>query len=160
MDPGSACDLMRRYMMPLKDHGYKIGAPSTTQGDGGIQWMKEFRDTCPDVWQKIDWSTLHFYEVKFEWFTGWVNQWHEEFGKDIIITEMAAHSFGGSKQLDPEGVKQFSQQVADYVAKTPWILSVAWTGYDKSDDWVNKMVNGDGSPNDLFQTFASVITGQ
>lgn len=109
---------MRRYQVPLKEHNFKIGAPATTYGPTGFEWMRQFKQTCPDVWEAIDFSTIHFYEVKFEWFRDFIEKWHKEFKKDILITEIAAHSFGGSGQLDQAGVAHFMKQAVAYAMKT------------------------------------------
>ena len=87
MSPAEACHLFRSYIVPLKDDdGWTIIGPSTTSAPDGKVWMKKFRDTCPDVWNKIDADSVHYYGTDPNTAVEYIQDWHRTFKRDIYVS--------------------------------------------------------------------------
>ena len=108
MTPERAAWLIRMYMIPLKNkHGRKIIGPSAANGPSAIAWYvvdsldvvrtvadalhlykyKELRKIAPDVDNSFTAHNLHYYGLDPALVIKWMQDWHNEFGKDIWLTE-------------------------------------------------------------------------
>lgn len=157
MSPRRACELQRQYQIPLKEqHGFAVGSPGVANGDTGLKWMKEFQSTCPDVFEKLDFVAGHYYDTSIDGFKRWMTTL-SGFGKPILITELAAYSFSGRRQMDVGGVSGFMKQAVGWAVGNDKILGVGWTGLGNNDIGnANKFFGNNGKPNSLFNTFVGL----
>jgi len=124
LNPEEAAALWRQYMAPLRSKGYQLGSPAMSSNPNGTTWTQNFVKTCPDcTW---DFTCIHWYDMKFENFTTYVNKWHDDFKKDIWITEFALHNFNDiNDQPTTQQIYDFHVQVAQWVKTVDWIVMVA-----------------------------------
>lgn len=154
ISPSETCELFRQYIMPLKDEdGWKIIGPSTNGGGDGFDWMKEFQAKCPDVWSKIDYSSLHWYGTDPKRAIAYFTKWYETFKQPIYITETACMNYDGTAPPTLQQAYNFVKEVNQWAQDTPFVTGIAFYGAMKSlnINSVNRLATGAGNPSDLFQ---------
>lgn len=158
MNPDQACQLFRQYLIPLKDEdGWKIIGASTNGAPDGIQWMKQFKSKCSDVYEKIDADSLHFYGTDPQKAIQYFQEWHNTFQKPIFITETACMNYDGSQTPNQSQANNFVKEVNQFAQKTDWIKGIAFYGIMKqlNINAVNRLASSGGSPTSLFETWVS-----
>ncbi|CAO1630162.1 unnamed protein product [Sympodiomycopsis kandeliae] len=156
MSPQRACQLVRQYQLPLKkNYDYIIGSPSTANGPTGVQWMQDYKKTCPDVWEQTDFLTAHYYDTTLDGFKEWIKTL-TKFDKPILITELAAYSFSGRAQFDRHGVSDFLQKAVSWAVEQDDIIGVGWSGFLTDQMPTNKFFTDSGKPNALFQQYQNI----
>ena len=165
MSPQAACDLMRKYLIPLKnDHGFRIVGPAVVTLEG--PWYGNFKKACPDVHDKIDALPVHIYAGMAGPAIKQMENYHQAHGKPLLITEMACHSFyvtSSNPVCKNSGqAAQFMQQISSWAKNTEWMLSVAPFGLFKDNlpDGLasfNKLSDGNGNPTWMWDTFVKNI---
>lgn len=154
MSPEDACDLFEQYLVPLKDQsGWKIIGASTNGAANGLDWTKEFKSLCPDVYQKIDFDSVHFYGTDPAKAIAYFEKWHETFGKPLYITETACMNYDGSADPNLGQAYAFVKQVNDWAQKTSWVKGLAFYGVMEklNINSVNRLATSGGQPTNLFQ---------
>lgn len=138
-----------------EQHGFVVGSPAVANGPAGLKWMQEFQSSCPDVFNKLDFVSAHYYDTSLDGFKDWINTL-AKFNKPILITELAAYSFSGRPQMDQGGVNNFMKEAVGWAVNNDQILGVGWTGFMNELSPTNKLFTGNGSPNALFQQYLSI----
>lgn len=156
MSPQRACQLQRQYQIPLKQqHGYIVGSPAVANGPAGLKWMQQFKSSCPDVFNQLDFIAVHYYDTTLDGFKDWVNTLGK-FDKPLLITELAAFSFSGRAQMNAGQVAGFMKQAVGWAVDNDQILGVGWTGFMDQLSSTNKLFSGNGSPNQLFNEYLQI----
>lgn len=153
MSPQRACQLQRQYQIPLKQkHGYVVGSPAVANGPAGEKWMNEFKSSCPDVFNELDFIAVHYYDTSLDGFKDWIHTL-SKFGKPMLVTELAAYSFSGHAQMNSGQVAGFMKEAISWIMDNDQILGVGWTGFMNQLGGVNKLFSGNGLPNQLFNEY-------
>lgn len=157
MDVSEGCNLMRKYVVPLKEKGYYIVSPATSSAPSGLDWMKDFRSSCSDVWDKVDAVAIHYYDVSTSGFKKYVTKWHNEFKKPIWVTEYACQNFNGGSQCSESHAQQFHEEMANWFDSQSYVQAYAPFGIMMNMQGVsgtNRLTDGK-RPNDLFRSIAN-----
>ncbi|PWO00104.1 hypothetical protein FA09DRAFT_336934 [Tilletiopsis washingtonensis] len=160
MSPQATCDLMRKYQVPLKDnHGYYLMGPSTSSNPNGLNdWYPKFRKACPDVLDKLDAISLHWYDVKLSDFKKYIQDWVDAFDKDVWVTEYACQNFNGGAQCTKDEAWAFHQGAVEFMDAHPRV--VGYSAFSTMQNLqgvaeVNRMSVG-SQPNALFRLYAGL----
>lgn len=148
--------IWRERLGPLKGQGYRLISHSTNQNDDGLQWHRDFRSQCPDCESQIDLYSVHWYGTDAQQFKDYLTRFHDEFGKNLVVTEFAYTDW---VNMSPNGddVRNFMTDTMAWMDGQDFIEGYFWFGA-----WPNmpggvpqadSIVNGDGSPNDLGNTY-------
>lgn len=157
MGVSEGCNLMRKYVVPLKEKGYYIVSPATSSAPSGLDWMKDFRSSCSDVWDKIDAVAIHYYDVSTSNFKKYVTKWYKEFQKPIWVTEYACQNFNGGPQCSKGHAQQFHEEMALWFDNQSYVQAYAPFGIMMNMQGVsgtNRLTDGK-HPNDLFRRIAN-----
>jgi len=150
MDVGGAIALWRRAFQPLKARGYRLGSAAPTSAPNGKTWLQDFKNGCPDC--TVDFLALHYYDTTTEGFINYMTDFHNTFGLNIWVTEVACQSFVGGAQCDMGQIYNFIGTLLDWMDSTPWIERYSFFGTMRdmtNVNTLNRMMNDDGTPNDL-----------
>lgn len=153
MSEGDACNLFRQYIVPLKDQdGWSIIGASTNGAPQGIDWMKNFKSQCADVWNKIDADSLHFYGTDPSKAIDYFKQWHDTFGKPVFITETSCMNYDGTSAPNLGQAYNYIKSVNQFAHETDWVKGIAFYGVMEQINInpVNRLSTSSGSPTDLF----------
>ncbi|KAL3150709.1 hypothetical protein ABBQ32_000496 [Trebouxia sp. C0010 RCD-2024] len=128
VDPVTAAGLWPRLMSKFVPMGIQLIAPSPIDcaGDGNCHnvgtaagWLTQFRDTLnkntPGAWDAIHALNYHTYAKDLGSIQSATSKLHQQFGKPIWITEIAA---GGGASMDAN--------IALMEAFVPWANSQSW----------------------------------
>lgn len=158
MTPEEGCNLMRDNVIPLKQHGYYIVSPVTTNAPNGIEWMDQFRGNCSDVFDNIDAMALHYYDTNATNFREYVNRWHDRYNRPIWVTEYACQDFNGGPQCSQSQTNQFQVEMAHWFDQQDFIEAYAPFGVMRNMQGVdnsNRLTNND-RPNTLYDAISNV----
>lgn len=157
MSAEATCSLMKKYMMPLADQGWYLIGPSTTSAPDGLEkWYPQFKKACPDVFERLDAISLHYYDVKISDFKNYVTKWHQQTGKPVIITEFACQNFNGGAQCSKGQAAEMMKEMSDWFNQQEFVLGYAPFGTMQNLQGVaevNRLSQG-SNPTTLFRTFA------
>ncbi|KDN43784.1 glycoside hydrolase family 128 protein, partial [Tilletiaria anomala UBC 951] len=154
MTPAEACDLYRKYIIPLKDEdGWYLIGPSTTSAPDGKKWTKEFKKSCPDVYRKIDADAVHYYGTNPDTAIKYIKDWHQTFGKDIWITEIGCMNFDGSGPPTLGQAYDFLKRTSNFADDADYVKGYAYYAVlEKLNiNPVNRLSTVTGNPTDLFK---------
>jgi Glycosyl hydrolase catalytic core len=162
MTPGEACDLFRKYIMPLKtESGWSIIGPSTTSAPDGKTWMQSFKKSCPDVYDNIDYDSVHYYGTSSDNAIKYVSDWFNTFKKPIWITEIADMNYDGTSSPSQSEVYKFGEAVMKYVAGADYILGVAWYAPIPENQInivkFNALSQSNGAASNLWHTLSALL---
>jgi len=158
MSPMEGCQLMRKYISPLKQHGFYVVSPVTTSAPNGVKWMNQFKNMCPDVWNTIDAVAVHYYDTSVSKFKNYVNEWHNRFQKPIWVTEYACQNFNGGQQCSKDDATKFHLTMARWFDNQPYVEAYAPFGVMQNMGnvaSVNQLAQG-SQPSTLYQQVTSV----
>jgi len=118
VDEGTGAAWWRQYLLPLRNKGYYLISPSTTNAPSGMTWMQNWWGQLADS-EKPDGIAIHWYGTSFSDFSGYVGYVQSLFpGKDIWITEFACTDFSYQTTCD---VGAFAPQAATFIDNNPVI---------------------------------------
>jgi O-glycosyl hydrolase len=158
MSPQDGVTLWNRSIRPLKKkYGMRLVSPATTCGPDGLKWQQEFFKACGGDCD-VDVIALHWYNNNLNDFKARLNAYHQAFPKfPIWVTEFAAHSFNGGRQLSASEVREFMREAIAWMETQTWIERFFWFGaMPDIPDGVgtqNQLMAHDGKPNDLGAQF-------
>jgi hypothetical protein len=156
MDPYYAAQVYRENLTPLVSQGYRLGSPATTNGPDGIAWMRTFMGACQDC--QISFMCAHWYGTRVEDLQAHLELYHNEFGRNVWLTEYACQNFGGGAQCSPDQVWDFERRSSEWMDNTPWIERYSWFGalHNMNNvNYANQILGGNGQPNDLGWQYIS-----
>jgi len=145
MDVGAGVSFWNQYVKPIQNMGKKVTSPATSSNLNGLVWVKQFKQQCNCDWE---YTAIHWYDTTFEKFQKYCNDWHDAFGKDIIITEFALQNFNGGGQPSLDEVYAFFSQAIPWLESTPWIIGYAPFGFMAPPTGIQpnmNLLNGGGS---------------
>ncbi|KAJ7095212.1 glycosyl hydrolase catalytic core-domain-containing protein [Mycena belliarum] len=156
MDPHSAIQLWRQYMMPLAKKGYTLISPAMSSRPNGKDWMKTFMSQCGDDCA-ISGIATHYYGVNIEEFKAYVTYWHDTYHLPVYVTEYADQNFDGGPQASMNEIWAFMTAATQWMDQQSWVKAHCWFGAMQGMDNVNplnKLMNDAGTgPNDLGNYF-------
>ena len=156
MSPQDGCTLIEKYLMPLKEKGWYLMGPSTTNAPDGKTWYQNFQKACPDTFNKLDSIAIHYYGTSSNDFKQYLQDWHQTFGKDIWVTEFACQNFNGGAQCNKDQTNAFATEVADFMNQQDWVKGWAPFAVIQNLQGVaetQRLSNGN-NPTSLFRTYA------
>lgn len=158
MSEGTACSLMREYILPLKDHDYYVVSPVTTNAPSGKKWMQNFRESCSDVWDNINAVAVHFYGTNTTEFKDYVVDWHQTFNKPVWVTEYACQNFNGGDQCSDSKVFNFHMEMSVWFDEQDFVEAYAPFGVMQNMQDVNtaNQLVENGNPNLMFNTLSGL----
>ncbi|KIJ53573.1 glycoside hydrolase family 128 protein [Sphaerobolus stellatus SS14] len=124
MPPKEAAELWKKYIMPLRRFGVRLGAPAVTSAEFGRQWLRDFF-ACGGC--EVDFLSLHWYGDSIGAFYDYVWSMHGEFGKPVWITEFASTS------SDDAAVQDFMRQTIQYLDTLDFVERYSWFGGFRQD---------------------------
>jgi hypothetical protein len=144
-------EIWRQYLAPLKGQGYRLISHSTNQAEDGFAWHQEFKDKCGDCYDQTDAYSVHWYGTDAQQFKDYMVRFHDQFGKNLIVTEFAYTDWVSEPSAD--AVRAFMTDTIDWMDQQEWIEGYMWFGMWPGArggvSGATSMVNGDASPNDL-----------
>jgi hypothetical protein len=157
MSPKDAVTLWNRSIRPLKKQGMRLVSPATTCGPAGLKWQQDFFKACGGKCD-VDVVALHWYNNNLNDFKTRVTAYHKAFpDMPLWITEMAAHSFNGGRQLSSSEVQQFMKDAMAWMDSQSYIERYFWFGaMPNMPDGVgsqNQLMGSDHKPNKLGAQF-------
>ncbi|KAF8306382.1 hypothetical protein DL93DRAFT_2065515, partial [Clavulina sp. PMI_390] len=146
--------LWNKYIRVMKKQGYTLISPSVTSGNDGIAWLKQFYAQCGGGNHcDVDFTAMHYYGTSVNDFISWAEKFHALGNGKVWVTEIACQNFGGKGgQCNKAQVYAFMDGVTSWMKKQSWIGSYFFFGLFEdmyNVNPLNRMVNGDGTPNDL-----------
>ncbi|KAF8919269.1 hypothetical protein CPB85DRAFT_1278314 [Mucidula mucida] len=154
MTPDHAVELWWKYMEPQRANGHKLISPAVSGSPEGFEWMKEFFAKCDGC--HIDMVATHWYDVKSADFITYQEQYHDQFGLPIIVTEFACQNFNGGAQCSSGDIWDFMTTVTSWMDGTDWIANYCYFGamHDMFNvNYDNQLMASDGTPNALGWRF-------
>lgn len=113
MSPGDAVNFWRQVMHPYGSRGHLLVAPAPTNGNRGIQWMRDFMAQCQGC--KVDFTAVHWYGTDKQQFMDHVQMYRNTFGRRTMVTEFACQNFGGGAQCSPSEIQDFMRTVTNWM---------------------------------------------
>ncbi|SAM85417.1 uncharacterized protein UBRO_07381 [Ustilago bromivora] len=157
MSPQDGCKLIEEYLLPLKQKGWYLVGPSTTNAPDGKVWYQNFKKACPDTFNKLDSIAIHYYGTSSDDFKQYLQDWHQTFGKDIWVTEVACQDFSGkNNQCSKEESTAFANGIATFMNAQDWVKGFAPFAVIQNLQGVSetqRLSNGN-NPTQLFRTYA------
>lgn len=117
LDAGSACQLWKDHVAPLKNQGYRLISPATTSAPNGKVWMQDFFGHGCDA----DVVALHWYDIDADAFIAYVQDFHNTFGKNIWVTEYACQNFNGGAQCSRDKTFAFHDKVTKWMESQDFV---------------------------------------
>lgn len=153
------------YVVPFQEgksggRKWKISHPSTTGSGNGLQWLRDFNQSCYKIDKEngcpIDFIAAHWYG-NFDGLAGWLGTLDEFYNTNssrsqplkIWVTEM------GLPQQDAEATVAMMNQSLPYLDKLDYVERYSWFGAFRTDDaneWTGDGValfDGDGGLTEL-----------
>lgn len=157
ISPQDGCKLIEEYLLPLKEKGWYLMGPSTTNAPDGKTWYQNFQKTCPDTFNKLDSIAIHYYGTSSDDFKQYLQDWYKTFGKDIWVTEFSCQDFSSeSNQCDKSKTDAFANEMATYMNGQDWIKGWAPFAVIQNLQGVSetqRLSNGN-NPTSLFRSYA------
>lgn len=145
VDPNTGASLWRQYVLPLRNRGYYIISPSTTNAPSGMTWMQNWYGQLGDS-EKPDGIAFHWYGTSYDDLVAYTNNVANLFpGKDLWVTEFACTDFSYQVTCD---VGSFAPQAVTFLTNHPNVKGFFPFGFVGSMQGVqedNRLINGDGS---------------
>ncbi|TKY88330.1 hypothetical protein EX895_002682 [Sporisorium graminicola] len=157
MSPQDGCKLIEEYLLPLKEKGWYLMGPSTTNAPDGKTWYQNFKKTCPDTFDKLDSIAIHYYGTSASDFKQYLQDWRKTFGKDIWVTEFSCQNFSDGPQCDKEKTTAFANEVATFMNGQEWVKGWAPFAVIQNLQGVSesqRLSNGN-NPTSLFHLYAN-----
>ncbi|KAI0771863.1 glycosyl hydrolase catalytic core-domain-containing protein [Trametes elegans] len=154
MDPYTAAKIWQEHIQPKADLGYRLATPAMSSRPNGKEWMSNFLKACDGC--TFDAQAVHWYDISFEKFKAYLEEYHNQIGLPILVTEFADQNFNGGSQATMDEIWAFASQVIDWANNTPWIHAVFPFGMMRDMQGVNQLnslMQADGQPTDLGRFF-------
>ncbi|KAI0772727.1 glycosyl hydrolase catalytic core-domain-containing protein [Trametes elegans] len=151
LDPNTAAALWKQHIVPKKALGYKTCSPAVSAAPSGQQWMQQFMQACGGACQ-IDYMCVHWYGVGFTYLQTYLENWHNQYGLPLLLTEFAEVNYGSGAQPSLSDVTAFTKQTLQFVDNTSWMLAACPFGIQRTPFSPNPNIalqNSDGTPTQL-----------
>lgn len=132
--PAHAAQVYIDTILPLRGRPWnlEIGLPATTGSSRGLQWLRDFNDSCftlaPQRGCEFDFVPTHWYG-DFAGMASWLGQVHDMFPRHPLwLTEFAI------PQADAEATEAFMNQSLPYLDTLTYVEKYAWFGTFRADD--------------------------
>ena len=131
-------------IVKLRDeHKKKISLPATTGSGGGWEWLREFNESCWEVYEEtgceFDFVAAHWYGA-FEGLASWLGRLHEAYpDKGVWVTEFAL-----PQPASVEEVQGMMNQSLAFLDGEGWVERYAWFGSfreDEANGWTGDVVS-------------------
>jgi len=158
MSPSDAVGAWLQYLEPLVSQGYKLVSPSTTSAPDGITWMQSFLQICAGRCT-IDYHALHFYGTSAQDLITYVQNWHNTFGKPIMLTEFACQDFTGGPQCSASQVQNFYGTSIKWMESQDFVTAYFAYGALISENGVNdldSLMTPGGEPTSLGEQYINL----
>jgi hypothetical protein len=155
MDIGWAAQLWRDNLLPLRNRGTGLVSPSTTNTDGGLDWLQNWMNTLGGN-EQPDAIATHWYGTSPDDLRNWLEKVHNRFGKPIWLTEFACNDF--STNSCPMDVFAFAAAAKAIVNSLDYVVVAAPFGFVNTLSGVNyasRLIYDGGYPNDLAKMWLS-----
>ncbi len=156
MSVGDACDVMRQYMVPLKQSaGVKLIGPSSIMGQ---DWYKQFRSQCRDVFDAIDYDSVHDYNIEAATTISRFQDWYKEFGKPMWISEIGCYNYNTAYVQgdcsNPATAIAYISGVTKWAMGDSSVVGISPYGIFQNTNigWSNSLVTG-SDPSTLWRSF-------
>ncbi|KAI8977825.1 glycosyl hydrolase catalytic core-domain-containing protein [Trametes punicea] len=151
LDPLTAAALWTQYIEPKRSLGYKTCSPAMSTRSNGQQWMQQFLQACSGC--TVDYQCLHWYDIGFDNLQIYLEDYHNQFGLPILLTEFADQNFNSGTQPTQSDVIAFMEQALAYFDDTDWILAACPFDIMRPVQGVpsgpSALQNADGTPTEL-----------
>ncbi|KAI0049560.1 glycoside hydrolase family 128 protein [Auriscalpium vulgare] len=142
LSPSQGVSLWRTYIDPLKDQGYTLISPATTNAASGKQWLVDFIDQCTGC--TVDAISTHFYGTKAQDLIDHLNDLHTTFNKPIYLTEYACQDYSGANnQCSQDEIFSFMGTTTSFMQSQSWMAGYFWfssmTGSELQANKVNPL---------------------
>ncbi|TFK93856.1 glycoside hydrolase family 128 protein [Polyporus arcularius HHB13444] len=150
MDPETAASLWKQHIEPQVAKGYKTCSPAMSSRPNGKQWMSDFMKACDGC--TIDYQCVHWYDIGFDTLKTYLEDYHNQLGLPILLTEFADQNFNNGAQATQDEIFQFMGQALKFFDETDWILAACPFGvmHDlQGVNTLNLLQKSSGGPTDL-----------
>lgn len=158
MSPVDAAKIWKEHIAPLADKGVRLGSPSVTGSDGGLDWLASFFKELDKLGDpKVDFLNLHWYGKSVDEFIAYLEKARARFGSkhSVWVTEFACTTFSGS--TPQQEVDEFLTQSIQKLDSIDWIERYSWFGAMKNlPDNVgneNSLIGQDGQLSELGKKY-------
>ncbi|KAK1924870.1 glycosyl hydrolase catalytic core-domain-containing protein [Papiliotrema laurentii] len=144
ISPGDSVQYWMNDFLPLRSKGIALGSAATTSAPSGLTWVRDAINACTSAGNSRadctpDFVAIHWYDVDPQNFIQYVENFHNEFGLDIWITEYACQNFNGGPQCDEGQVWNLHKTVAEWFDKTDYVKRYSPFGVMQDMQGVNQM---------------------
>ncbi|CAF1303884.1 unnamed protein product [Adineta ricciae] len=126
MDPYEAARLWKEYIEPLRKQGIRLGSPSISSTEEGLNWLQTFLNQgC-----HIDFLALHWFGRGVDNFINYINNARQRLGSQypVWITEFACTSWNANESVSQDEINQFFDQSLTRLDELHWIERYSWFG--------------------------------
>jgi hypothetical protein len=151
IDAATAAGMWKTYMEPLKSQGYTLVSAATSSNPNGVTWMQDFFAAC-NGGCSVDIIATHWYDISWDGFVQYIENWHNTFNLPIWLTEFAWQDFNGNDQGDMQTIQAFMGNATGWMDSQDYVQKYCWFGamLDMQNvNPLNSLMNPDGSPSSL-----------
>ena len=126
MDPYEAARLWKEYIEPLRKQGIRLGSPSISSTEEGLNWLQTFLNQgC-----HVDFLVLHWFGRGVDNFIHYISNARQRLGSQypVWITEFACTSWNANEPVSQDEINQFFDQSLARLDGLHWIERYAWFG--------------------------------
>ncbi|ORX39964.1 glycosyl hydrolase catalytic core-domain-containing protein [Kockovaella imperatae] len=158
IDAGSSVQYWMNEMVPLRSNkGIAIGGAATTNAPSGLQWVQDIISLCQQDGNSQadctpDFVPIHWYSTDLNEFQQYVQNFNQQTGLDIWVTEYACQSFTDAPQCDNGQTWQLHQAMAAWFDTQDYVKRYSPFGMMENMQGVNQdnaLMNPSGSITDL-----------
>ncbi|RSH94036.1 hypothetical protein EHS25_006690 [Saitozyma podzolica] len=141
-------------MVPLRtSKGVSLGGAATTSAPDGLTWIQSFQSLCTQYGNSaadcaMDFVPIHWYDTTPSNFQSYIENFHQQTGLDIWVTEYACQNFNGGAQCSDSDTWYLHQQMAPWFDSQDYIKRYSPFGVMENLQGVNQdnaLMNPDGS---------------
>ncbi|WVQ78374.1 hypothetical protein IAT38_000460 [Cryptococcus sp. DSM 104549] len=152
----SAGDAVQYWMndfLPLRAKGVRLGNAATTNAPSGLQWVQDFATACTNAGNSAadctsDFIPVHWYDVTIEGFQSYIENFHQQTGQNLWVTEYACQNFNGGAQCTDQEIWNLHTTMAAWFDEQSYIERYSPFGMMADMQGVeqyNALMNPDGS---------------
>ncbi|WVR05287.1 hypothetical protein IAU60_002300 [Kwoniella sp. DSM 27419] len=154
---------MNHYLPVRHQKGVRLGGAAVTNAPSGLTWIQDFEKACTDAGNSasdcaMDFVPVHYYDTSVERFQQYVENFHQQTGLNIWVTEYACQDYNGGSQCSEQDTWTFHQQMAAWFDSQDYVERYSPFGVMKDMQGVNQdnaLMNPDGSITSLGSWYIS-----
>ncbi|CAD6588947.1 MAG: hypothetical protein TREMPRED_005205 [Tremellales sp. Tagirdzhanova-0007] len=155
IDPGTAAANWKDIVTTYKaaNPSLKLYSPGMASD---ITWLESFAnlicpgypgswETCEYAW---DYTVVHMYNSDLGVFQQNVNEFHGQFGRDVIVAEFACHNFDSSVEPSQQDVNAFMTEMSitqasamEWLDAQEWVYLYAWFGAARAESNMHQVAD-------------------